>query len=256
MTTSHTTSGVPSPRTTGSDHGAREHAQEAAGTAAAEGRHVASTAKDEARRVADEAGAHARSLLSEATGQVEEQSRAQKDRLAETVRTFGDDLDRMATDGDGLAADVAREVAERARTVSGRLRDREPRELLDDVRDFARRRPGTFLLGALTAGVVAGRLARGTKEAQSNDTGPGTDGPVGTVGAAPPADVTSPADPLSTGRDAPSSGAVAGGISETGTATGDPLAGTRSDLPPAPGQTQPAPGGAAATEPSEPGGRS
>ena len=45
----------------------------------------------------------------------------------------------------------------------------------------------------------------------------------------PAADVTSPGEPLTTGRDAPSSGSFGGETSDTedtGTAAGDPLAGT------------------------------
>ena len=45
----------------------------------------------------------------------------------------------------------------------------------------------------------------------------------------PAADVTSPGDPLTTGRDAPSSGSFGADThdsEETGTAAGDPLAGT------------------------------
>ena len=47
--------------------------------------------------------------------------------------------------------------------------------------------------------------------------------------ANPAADVTSPGDPLTTGRDAPSSGSFGGDTTDTedaGTAAGDPLAGT------------------------------
>ena len=47
--------------------------------------------------------------------------------------------------------------------------------------------------------------------------------------ANPAADVTSPGDPLTTGRDAPSSGSFGGDtsdIEDAGTAAGDPLAGT------------------------------
>ena len=76
--------------------------------------------------------------------------------------------------GPGLAADLAQEVADRARSLSRHLDQREPGELLDDVRRFARQRPGTFLLGALAAGVIAGRLLRGTRdaveEAEARDT--------------------------------------------------------------------------------------
>jgi hypothetical protein len=153
----------------GEDTGTKERAQQAAATAADEGKHVAGVAAEEARSVAGEARDHARNLVGEARsqlqGQVDEQSRQQKDVLASTLGTFGDDLASMAENGSGLAADVAHEVAERARSLSQHLGDREPSELLDDVRRFARQRPGTFLLGALAAGVVVGRLARGTKDA-------------------------------------------------------------------------------------------
>lgn len=144
---------------------AKDQAQQAAGTAADESKHVAGVARDEAQKVASEARSQVSSLMNEATSQVADQTRTQRDRVVETLRTFGDDLDKMATQTDGgMAADLAREGASRARTLSSRLDGREPSDLLDEVRSFARRRPGTFLLGALAAGVVAGRLTRAAKD--------------------------------------------------------------------------------------------
>jgi hypothetical protein len=151
------------------DTSTNERARATASTAADEGRHVAGVAADEAKGVATEAVQHARGVvddaMSEARIQLDEQGRQQKDRLAGTLATFGDDLSRMAQDESGLAADVAHEVADRARSLSRHLDQREPGELLDDVRRFARQRPGVFLLGAVAAGVVVGRLVRGTKDA-------------------------------------------------------------------------------------------
>jgi len=48
------------------------------------------------------------------------------------------------------------------------LEQRDPGTLLDEVRGLARRKPGTFLLGALAAGVVAGRLTRGAVDASKD----------------------------------------------------------------------------------------
>ncbi len=207
-----------------------DQAKQAAGTAADEGRHVAGVAQDEAKNVASEAKSHVHGLVNQGTSQVEEQSRTQKDRLAQTTRTFGDDLDSMATNGQGLAADVTRQVAEQARNLSSHLDSREPRELLDDVRSFARRKPGTFLLGALAAGVVAGRLTRGAKEARDNENSGSSYGAAGTgstYGQTYAADVTSPGEPYSRGAAAGSSGAYDDPtLSPSGTAAGDPLAGT------------------------------
>ena len=128
-------------------------------------KHAASVAQDEAKQVASDVRDQARGLLTETRTQVEDQSRTQRDRLVETIRGFSDDLDGMAEQRSGLASDAAREVAARARSFGQRLDGREPTELLDDLRAFARRRPGMFLAGSVIAGVVVGRFLRGSREA-------------------------------------------------------------------------------------------
>jgi hypothetical protein len=44
------------------------------------------------------------------------------------------------------------------------------------MRSVARRRPGAFLLGAVAAGVVAGRFGRNLREEMSDDSGNGSSG--------------------------------------------------------------------------------
>lgn len=212
------------PESGGSGNGVKDHATEAAGTAAdqakqtagtaaQEGKHVADVAKDEARNVVEESKQQARGLLDEAMTQVDDQARTQRDRLVGTLRTFGDDIEKMANGeqaGSGMAQDLARQVAERARAISSRMDGREPTELLDEVRSFARRRPGTFLLGALAAGVVAGRVTRGAKQASDQD-GPTAPSPYddvrGTATGAPTAGTgypeATPAYPAGSGYDQP-----------------------------------------------------
>ncbi|NYJ02691.1 hypothetical protein HNR19_003389 [Nocardioides thalensis] len=240
MTTTHHPQSPGSPTTAygSQDTSAKETAQQAAGTAAEEGKRVAGVARDEARHVASEATTQARNLLSDATAEVEQQSRVQKDRLAGTVRTFGDDLDRMATSGSGLAAELAGELSQRAKSLSTQLESKEPSELLDGVRTYAREHPGTFLLGALAAGLVAGRLARGAKEATSSN---GSTTQVSASGSAPvpppPSTSATPATPATpSAYDTPSA---------AGTATGDPISGPASgpeagygSRPPAPESTE------------------
>lgn len=186
-----------SPGDTNDTNGTTDKAKAAASTAADQGKHVAGTAKEEAANVAGTAKEQARTVVNDATqqvrSQVTDQATTQRDRLSETLRTFGDDLDKMASgEGaqSGMAADLVREVSERARSFGSHLQDREPAQLLDEARDFARRRPGTFLLGALAAGVVAGRLFRATAdgaaaaslaEQPTGTTGYGTTG-TGTTG--------------------------------------------------------------------------
>ena len=194
----------------GSGSGVTGQAKEAAGTAADEGRHMAGVAQEQATNLASEAASHARNLLDEAQSQLEEQSRSQRNRLVETLSTFSDDANGMAEHGsDGLAAEAARQVATRTRNLSTWLDGREPRELLDEVRGFARRKPGTFLVGALAAGVVAGRFARSaassgggssTEVARLGTVDPGVPAPTatGTADGAPLAGVDTPSEPLAT----------------------------------------------------------
>lgn len=202
-----------------------------ASTAADESRRVGQVAGEEMQNVAGEAKAQARHLADEARTQVEEQSRSQRDRLVSTLTTFSDDLDSMSREGaggQGLAAEVVRMVSDRARDLGSRLDGREPRELLEDVRMFARRRPGTFLLGSLAAGVVAGRLLRGAKDAGDNVDS--ADSP----GVQPAARPGAEYEPVQT--DAPAS--------TTGTIVDHPVPPTGGTIAPG-GETSPAaPGGA------------
>jgi uncharacterized protein YjbJ (UPF0337 family) len=122
---------------------------------------VGGTARDEAAGVAQEATAQARDLVGEARGQVRQQVDVQKGRVVDLLREISDDLEQMAdrSDRSGVASDLVRQAAERARDARRYLEgDANP---VDDVRRFARRRPGAFLLGALAAGVLAGRATRG-----------------------------------------------------------------------------------------------
>lgn len=176
---------------------AASRAQEAASTAADEGKHVASVAMEEAVQVAAEAKEQVRGVMDDAMTQIQEQGQVQRDRLVETLRSLSTDLERMAqqSSATSLASDVARQVADRSRELSSRLDGRDPNEILDDVRAFARRKPGVFLLGAVVAGVAVGRLARGAKEATGNPTQQqqlSAPAPVGTPTTSPGYGVSTP----------------------------------------------------------------
>ncbi len=177
-----------------------EKAQDAASAAADEGKRVTGVAQEEAKKVAGEATEQVRAVVDDArtqmTEQVGDQTRQQRDNLVSTLGTFGDDLEKMAenTDSNGMAVSVAREVAHHTQSITSYLDGREPGELLQDVRDFARRRPGTFLLGALVAGVVAGRLTRGVKDADSGPASGSTSSASDSLPARPASSLTDPVD--------------------------------------------------------------
>jgi hypothetical protein len=153
---------------------APDQQQSTPATAADEAQHVAGVAAGEARSVAGDARDQARQLIDETMQQVNEHGSAQRDRLVELLRGLSSDLHEMAekSQSNGVASTLVQQGADRADDLSSRLDGHELSDLVAEVRGFARRRPGTFLLGALAAGVVVGRFARGAKAAQDEpDTG-------------------------------------------------------------------------------------
>ncbi|WP_224392284.1 hypothetical protein [Pseudonocardia sp. ICBG1293] len=126
------------------------------------GAHVAGAATDEVRQVARETGRQARDLLDEARHALGEQAGSTQRRAAGGVRGLADELRRLSgDDAEGPVADLARDAAGRAERLAGWLEEREPGDVVDQVRGVARRHPGTFLAGAVDAGVLVGRLTRG-----------------------------------------------------------------------------------------------
>jgi hypothetical protein len=148
-------------------------AVEAAGGAVGD---TVGTAREQAGQVAGEAKAQARNLAREVRDRVGAEARSQNDRLADGVRRFADELDEMAaTRGDSPASNVVTQVSQGGRRIADYLAEHGPDGLLEDVQDFARRRPGTFLLAAAAAGFVVGRLGKGVLTAGDVEPAPATD---------------------------------------------------------------------------------
>lgn len=162
------TSSTPAPDR---NEGGKKRAQQAAETAKEEGAHVAETARSEAQQVVGEAKDKAAGLLGDARSQIDQQSKSQMQALATKLEELSGEVDSMVAGSDvqGTVTELARQLSDKTRAMSSRLNEREPKDLLDDVRGFARQRPGTFLTGALAAGVLAGRLTRGAKKAHDTD---------------------------------------------------------------------------------------
>ena len=222
--------------------GTTERADQIKGAVADQSGQVASTAKEQVQEVASEATDRARDLAGEARTQVRQQTDQQRERLAGTLHQLGDELGSMAgrSESSGVATEVARQAADRVHSLGTYVEQHEPGDLLNEVRAFARRRPGTFLLGALAAGVVAGRMTRGVKAATSGPSGSSdtytggtytggtyTGGTYTEGGAYPPASgysptpqPTHPVVPGSTGTVAGATGTTSG--AGTGQGYGDP----------------------------------
>lgn len=167
---------------------ARDEAQGLAHAAADSGQDLLHEAKDQAGEVVAEARGQARDLLGEAREGLRGQASGQQARAAAGLRALGDELGRMAdaSEQGGLAGDLVRQAAGRTGSVATWLDDREPGDVLREVTGFARRRPGVFLALAAGAGVLAGRLSRGLKDASSGGTPPTSATPRGGSSVARP----------------------------------------------------------------------
>ncbi len=135
------------------------------------GGQVAGVAADQAKQVAAEARRQAGELMDQGLGEVRQQARAGQAKAVEQLHVIADHLQAMAdkTDEPGVAPDVVHEVAQRTKKVASWLENREPGDVVGEVRAFARKRPGAFLLGAAAAGLLVGRLTRGAVAAQKDD---------------------------------------------------------------------------------------
>jgi hypothetical protein len=160
----------------------KEQGSQTAQHAGQAGRQVAQKATEQGKQVATEAGHQAHEVLDQAQAQLMEQAGAQQQRAASGLRGLGDQLRSAAEGGQpGPANDLIRQASGRIDQVADWLEHREPGQVIEELREFARRRPGAFLGGAVLAGMLVGRLTRSL-------TGGGDD----QMGAAPSPDGGSP----------------------------------------------------------------
>ena len=106
---------------------------------------------------------HAQRLASDARSQLRQQADEQSQRLAQTLRDIGGQLDGMASGHSapsGFVADVTQQAASSVHQMAQTLDQKGAQGVIADVKRFARERPGVFVIGALGAGLVAGRLIR------------------------------------------------------------------------------------------------
>ncbi len=156
------------------DRNAKEKATEAAQAGKQAAGEVAQTAADKAKDVAEETKTQARNVAMEAKDQLLHHTGEQHRNLVNNLRSLGDELGSMAERGDeqsGMATDVVAKASKRAHSAASWLDAREPGQLVDELRSFAARRPAAFLVGAVAAGVLAGRLTRGVKAVHTDDSG-------------------------------------------------------------------------------------
>ncbi len=147
---------------------------QAAGTTRDESSQVAGTARDEARNVTETAREQARSVANQMQDELRQRAGEEATKLAQTLHATSRQLSNMAgasDDEQSFAASLVREAANTTGRVASRLDQGGFDSILADVRSWARRNPGGFLLGAAVAGFAMGRLVRHLS-ASNGDSGP------------------------------------------------------------------------------------
>jgi hypothetical protein len=137
--------------------------EQAANATRAQTSEVAGTAKEEARDVMQQAREQARSTARQVQDDVRERANAEASKFAQTLRDASQQMRTMADANDderSLAASLVREGAQAADRFASQLEEGGLESGLAQVRTWARRNPGGFLLGSAVTGFLAGRLVR------------------------------------------------------------------------------------------------
>jgi hypothetical protein len=146
----------------GNAAGVEERIGQAAATSREEAANVGETVQAEAKEVATKVKTQAESAMRQIVDDARQQAEGQAAQFAESMRQAGEQLRTMADAGEGqsIATTLVREEASAAERLADRLDDGGIEGALAEVRAFARRSPGAFLLGAAAVGFVTGRLVR------------------------------------------------------------------------------------------------
>jgi vacuolar-type H+-ATPase subunit H len=132
---------------------------------------VAGTATDEARDVMQQARAQAKSTARKMENDLRQRANEEASKFADTLRDASSQFESMAqcVGDDSLPANLVREGAQATRRLASHIDEGGIDRVMADVRSWARRNPGGFLLGAAFAGFVAGRVARNLSAAMNGD---------------------------------------------------------------------------------------
>lgn len=143
---------------------AKDEAAQVGQTAKSAASDVAGTASEQAGQVATEAVNQVKQLTDQARTQAGQQAGTATQKLSDSLRSLAGevrDLSQGKADSSGTVAGLAQQLADKGEQVAQYLSSQGPDGLLREVRGFAARKPGSFLLGALAAGLATGRVVKG-----------------------------------------------------------------------------------------------
>src|SRR3712207_406720 len=168
------------------------------------GNQVTEQAKQQSQQLAQQARQQASELANRGTEQAKSQLANQKhnasQRMVPIQSALRESAQQLRNQGQGQVGEYAEKAADQVERFSTYLRQTEVEEIMDEVRGFARRRPGLFLGSAAAIGFLATRFLKSSSE-EAPSAGTATALPPGSVEGSPTATRTPLADrPPTTGR--------------------------------------------------------
>jgi len=134
------------------------------------GTQVTEQAKQQSQELAQQARRQASDLANRGTKQAKSQLANQKheasQRMVPVQTALRETAQQLRKQGQGSVGNYADRAADQVERFSTYLRETDVDEIMDEVRDFARRRPGLFLGGAAAAGFLATRFLKSSSEEQ------------------------------------------------------------------------------------------
>ena len=125
-------------------------------------------AKEQSQQLAQQARQQASNLASRGTEQAKSQLANQKhnasQRLTPVQAALRETAQQLRNQGQGQVGDYAEKAADQVERFSTYLRQTEVDEIMEEVRGFARRRPGLFLGSAAAVGFFATRFMKSSSE--------------------------------------------------------------------------------------------
>jgi hypothetical protein len=153
------------------------------------GQQVTDQAKQQSQQLAHQARQQASELVGRGTeqakGQLANQKHEASQRLVPVQTALRESAQQLRKQGQGSVGHYADRAADRVERISTYLRETEVDEIMEEVRGFARRRPGLFLGSAAAIGFFATRFLKSSSEEQGSSAGDGSStGPAATSPAA------------------------------------------------------------------------
>jgi hypothetical protein len=154
---------------------AKQAGGEVASTVADGALEMTSEAADQVKVVAGEAKAQLEDLFGRARDEARQQADDRTQQAARRLRTFSEEIEALAEGRPSEAGSLLtylREAEDRAQNLAARLERGGPDAVANDLKQFARRRPGLYLGTAVAAGFIVGRAVRAGAMSAGKDTAP------------------------------------------------------------------------------------